>query len=72
MIKSWVQSRKVELNRGEEYEKLNTIFTKYITNMRLFETLQKAIKVNVMNISDVMRVTQFLNLLTGLLQTLVN
>jgi len=39
VIKSWVQSRKVDLNRGEEFEKLNALFTKYITNMKLFETL---------------------------------
>lgn len=35
--------------------------------MRLFETAQKAIKVNVMEVSDIIRVTQFLNLLTGLI-----
>lgn len=40
--------------------------------MNLFVTLQQAIKVNCMSISDVMRVTQFLNLLTGLLQPLVD
>ena len=40
--------------------------------MRLFETAQKAIKNNVMEISDIIRVTQFLNLLTGLIQPLVN
>lgn len=72
VIKSWITARKVDLNRSEEYEKLNQIITKYVTTMRLFETLQKAIKVNVMSVSDIIRVTQFLNLLTGLLQPLVN
>lgn len=59
------------MNRSEEVDKLTTLFNKYIFNMKLFETLQAAIKQNCMNISDVMRATQFMNLLTGLLQPLV-
>lgn len=72
IVKSWINGRKIELNRGEEFEKLNLIITKYVTNMRLFESLQKAIKFNAMPVSDIIRITQFLNLLTGLLQPLVN
>lgn len=72
VIKSWIFSRKQDLNRSEEHDKLNAIISKYVFNMRLFESLQKAVKTNVMPVSDVIRVTQFLNLLTGLLQPLVN
>jgi len=72
VIKSWVTARKLELNRGDEYEKLNVLFTKYITNMKLFESLVKAVKAPVMEISDIIRVTQFLNLLAGLLNPYVN
>lgn len=72
VIKSWVISRKTDMNRGEEYEKLNNIFNKYIFNMRIFETCQKVIKTTTMRISDIIRVTQFLNLLTGLLVPLVD
>lgn len=72
VIKSWVMARKVELNRGEEYEKLNNIFNKYIFNMKLFETITKAVKAPVMDISDMIRVTEFLNLLAGLIYKLVD
>ena len=72
MIKSWVMARKVELNRGEEYEKLNNIFNKYIFNMKLFESITKAVKAPVMDISDMIRVTEFLNLLAGLIYKLVD
>jgi hypothetical protein len=40
--------------------------------MRIFETCQKVIKTTTMRISDIIRVTQFLNLLTGLLVPLVD
>lgn len=71
VLKSWLLNRKVELNRSEESEKLTTLFNKYIFNMNLFESLQMAIKQNCMEISDVMRATQFMNLLNGLLAPLV-
>ena len=33
ILKSWVVARKTDLNRGEEYEKLNNLFNKYFLNM---------------------------------------
>jgi dynein heavy chain len=57
VIKSWVMSRKTDMNRGEEYEKLNNLFNKYIFNMRIFETCQKVIKQTTMRMSDIIRVT---------------
>jgi dynein heavy chain len=72
VLKSWLQNRKVELNRGDEVEKLTVLFNKYIFNMHLFSSLQNAIKQNCMPLSDVMRATQFMNLLTGLLQPLMD
>ena len=40
--------------------------------MKLFETITKAVKAPVMDISDMIRVTEFLNLLAGLIYKLVD
>lgn len=54
ILKSWVNSRKSELNRGEEFEKINALFTKYFLNMKLIESLKKSVKAPAMDISEIM------------------
>jgi dynein heavy chain len=57
ILKSWVTSRKSDLNRGEEYEKINNLFNKYFINMKIIESLSKAVKQPAMDISEIMKVT---------------
>jgi len=54
ILKSWVNSRKSELNRGEEFEKINALFTKYFLSMKLIESLKKSVKAPAMDISEIM------------------
>ena len=57
VLKSWVVCRNTELNRREEFEKINPLFTKYFLNMKIVESLRKAVKAPAMDISEIMQIT---------------
>jgi len=60
------------LGRSEESEKLNKLIQKYFFNGKLVENLAEACKNPVMNLSAILKVTNFINLLTGCLLPYVN
>jgi len=71
VLKSWWIGRKLDFNRGEESDKLNTICTKWFVTHDIISTIRRSIKSAPFNISEIIQVTQFCNFMTGFLRPFV-
>jgi len=60
------------LSRSDESEKLNKLINKYFINGRVIEGVLEVCRNAVMSISAILKVTNFINLLTGCLLPYVN
>lgn len=67
VLQGWVNYRKEFMSRGDESDKLNNIFKKYFINLRVIESIEKACKEPVMDVSPVIKITNVLNIITGFL-----
>lgn len=70
VIKSWILNRKTGSKENEESERLNNILVKYLITNKFIENIEKACKSPVMDVSLLIKVTNTLNLLTGILKPL--
>jgi len=61
----WVNSRKSGNARSEESDKLGKLINKYFYTGKLIDNITATCRNPVMNVSPIIRVTNFLNLLTG-------
>jgi len=62
--------RREQLNRREESTILNSLLERYFKTMSIFDIIEKTCKEPMMDVSQIIRLTNTLNLLTGLLQPL--
>jgi len=67
VYEAWILKRKKDLGRNEEGDKLSTLFAKYFDKGSLVEFEEKEMKNATMELSSICKVTNLLNLLTGLL-----
>lgn len=68
ILDGWLLSRKNYNFKVEEIEKLNKIFQKYFQDLDFVNTPGRIIaKEPAMKITDILQITQFLNLLNGVL-----
>ena len=70
VIKGWILGRKAGSKENEEADRLNSILMKYFITNRLIESLDKICKSPVMDVSLLIKITNTLNLLTGMLKPL--
>jgi dynein heavy chain len=64
--------RKSNFGRADESEKLNKLFNKYFYQGEIVENLDRTCRNPMMSLSAIIRITNFLNLLTGSLVQYVN
>jgi len=72
IYKGWLLQRTKVLNRTEEVEKLTSLFEKYLKNFKVIDFEEKQLKNPVIEISSIIKVTNLLNLLTGILMPVVS
>ena len=72
LYKGWLLQRKVVLNRVEEVDKLTPLFEKYFQQLKIVTYEEKQLKNAPIELSSICKVTNFLNLLTGILLPLVS
>jgi len=68
VLDGWICMRRNRFSRAEEPDKIKALFDKYFTNMKIMESIFRICQREpVMELSEVLRVTNFLNLLGGVL-----
>jgi len=71
VYRGWLLQRKEVLNRADEADKLTSLFEKYFKKFNVVDFEEKQMKNPPMDLSSICKVTNLLNLLTGILQPLV-
>jgi len=63
----WINSRKSGNARSEESDKLGKLINKYFITGKFVDNIMAACRNQVMPVSPIIKITNFLNLLTGCL-----